>query len=61
MIPISTVIHIHHNFQHLPESLNVHHDKTLKLVNLYVLCRMAITVDVGIMAKPLAIFPGDFL
>jgi len=40
MISTSTVIAIHHNYQILPESLNVQQDKALKLVEMYVLCRM---------------------
>ena len=40
MIPTPTVIAIHHNYQHIPESLNVQQDKALKLVEMYVLCRM---------------------
>jgi len=40
MIPTSTVIAIHHNFQHLPESLNVQQDKALKLVHMWMLQRV---------------------
>ena len=40
MIPTSTVIAIHHNFQHIPESLNVQQEKVWALVDQYLLHRV---------------------